>query len=121
MAPFFKYCPICSRCYTSPEDWNAHAAKHAAALKEERERKAQMASVVSASDTPEVAREKQQAGEVPNADRAVEEDDRLARVRSLRVMKRKLKAVGIECATMTEEETLKEWRKAVKSGLVADK
>ena len=45
------------------------------------------------------------AANVPGADRGQIEDERLARVKELREMKKELKEAGIECATMNAAET----------------
>lgn len=102
MSNFFEYCARCGKMFQDEKKFHEHQ------------------NTFHRKNTSAPIREKRkvQVKTVP-ADPAVgAEDSRLARTAELRDMKRKLKAAGIECATLNAADTEAAYREAQKQGIV---
>lgn len=97
MSVFFEYCVKCGKMFHSEVVWAEHKKLHAA--------NATNKKTVHAFKEVEKKAEIENAANVPGADREIIEDERLARIKELREMKKELKEAGIECATMNADET----------------
>ena len=98
MSAFFEYCVKCGKMFGSAKAWEEHKRLHAANATNKK-------NTVHPFKEIEKKLEIENAANVPGADRSAIEDERLARIKELREMKKELKEAGVECATMNAEET----------------
>ena len=98
MSVFFEYCVKCGKMFGSAEAWEKHKQLHTANATNKK-------NTLRPFKEIEKKLEIENAADVPGADRGQIEDERLARVKELREMKKELKEAGIECATMNAAET----------------
>ena len=98
MSAFFEYCVKCGKMFGSAEAWEKHKQLHAANATSKK-------NTLRPFKEVEKKLEIENAANVPGADRGQIEDERLARIKELREMKKELKEAGIECATMNAAET----------------
>lgn len=108
MSVFFEYCVKCGKMFQSAAAWDEHKRLHAANAT----KKKPMQPFKELEKKVEI----ENAANVPGADREIIEDERLARVRELREMKKELKEAGIECATMNAGETQAAYAKLKEKG-----
>lgn len=98
MSAFFEYCVKCGKMFGSEKAWEEHKRLHAANATNKK-------NTVDPFKEIEKKLEIENAANVPGADRVAIEDERLARIKELREMKKELKEAGVECATMNAAET----------------
>ena len=103
MSKFFEYCSRCGKMFQDEKKWHEH--------QEQYHRKP--AKVRQGMDKTAVQR-KAKSDNLPQEN----QDVRLARTQELREMKRKLKAAGIECATLNADETEAVFENAKNKGIV---
>lgn len=108
MSVFFEYCVKCGKMFQSAAAWDEHKRLHAANATKKK-------TIHPFAELDKKA-EIENAANVPGADREIIEDERLARVKELREMKKELKEAGIECATMNASETQTAYAKLKEKG-----
>lgn len=99
---FYEYCTKCSKSFQNETEWNAHNLRHKRKF----------------AKTEKDKLEPPKHEVIPETNQADIEDERLAKCRDLRALKKILKENGIECGTMTKDEVKKAYEDLVASGKV---